>query len=307
MTIKPDFFIVGAPKSGTTALHEYLIDHPLICMSSCKEPHYFADDFGEGKYRSVVTEEEYLNLFQHCKKDCMAIGESSVGYLYSSVAINNIYKFSARSRIIVMLRNPVDLAYSLHAQNIYNYIENEVDFEKAWYLQYERMQGKSIPLTCHNPELLIYKEIASLGKQLQNLYDIFPAQQIKCIFFDDFIGDTQSSYKEILDFLDVPYDNRTDFPAINESKKHKFRWIARLTDAPPRPLRFLAIFIRRKLGFNFHGLLSWLRALNGSSYKRPPLEIEFRNELMDEFREDLKILEKITQRDLARWVKKVNI
>ena len=107
----PNFFIVGAPKCGTTALCEYLKYHPNVFMSTPKEPHYFAEDFE--RYRHVKTEDKYLALFGDCNDRHLMIGEASVFYLRSTRAVSLIRDFNPDAKIIVMLRNPVDMVYSL--------------------------------------------------------------------------------------------------------------------------------------------------------------------------------------------------
>ncbi len=154
---QPNFFIVGAPKSGTTALSDYLRDHPNIFFSEPKEPHYFAQDFE--KYRLTKTLEEYLSLFDESTPNHLAIGEGSVFYLFSSVALKKIYEFDPQAKIIVMLRNPVDLVYSFHSQQLFSADEDEQSFEKAWRLQGVRQQGKHIPRKNRNTNFLNYASI----------------------------------------------------------------------------------------------------------------------------------------------------
>ena len=151
---KPNFFIIGAPKCGTTALSEYLREHPNIYMCTPKEPHYFDYDFEQ--YREVETLDEYLGLFEAATTEHIAIGEASACYLYSSVALEDIYQFAPQAKIIVMLRNPVDLAYSYHSQLLYASDENVPDFEQAWRLQDIRREGKKIPPRCRDSALLQY-------------------------------------------------------------------------------------------------------------------------------------------------------
>ena len=133
----PNFFIVGAAKSGSTALQEMLSKHPNIYMSPVKEPHYFSNDIKKNdfttlnkKFRkqrikfdsdgSVVprhqlyidNEEDYLRLFKDSCENHKSLGEASVSYLYSKNAAKNIYQFNSNSKIIIILRNPIDRAFS---------------------------------------------------------------------------------------------------------------------------------------------------------------------------------------------------
>lgn len=300
MTYIPNFFIVGAPKSGTTALFEYLRHHPNIYIPPLKEPHYFAKDFIN--YPSIKTETEYLALFKKCNSNHIAIGEASVWYLYSDVAIANIYKFNPNAKIIAMLRNPIDLAYSMHMQNLFNHNENEQDFEKAWALQNTRALGNKIPRGCRAEQILQYKELASLGRQVERLLSIFPREQVKLIYFDDFIENTKQIYEEVLDFLDLPTDNRKNFPRINESKTHRLKLLGELTQTPPTPFVWISRFLRNNLGIEILGPLNWIRNLNSKPEKRPTLNDNITSQLQQEFAEDIHLLEKLTGRNLTKWL-----
>src|ERR1043166_4244119 len=124
---RPDFFIVGAPKSGTTAMHTYLAQHPEVFLAR-KEVHFFGSDLDlQNDIRDLST---YLELFAAATNE-LRVGESSVWYLYSRDAAKEIKQFSAASRIIIQLRNPVDMIYSLHSQLLYSGAEDIADFESA--------------------------------------------------------------------------------------------------------------------------------------------------------------------------------
>src|SRR5665647_751711 len=111
---RPDFFIVGAPKCGTTAMNNYLAQHPDVFMAQ-KEIHYFGSDL---KMRVKVSESEYLNYFQNAEEKKL-IGEASVWYLFSEKAAAEIKAFSPQAKIIIMLRDPIDVLHSLHSQHLF--------------------------------------------------------------------------------------------------------------------------------------------------------------------------------------------
>ena len=277
----PNFFIVGAPKSGTTSLYEYLRNHPNIFMPSDKEPHYFAKDFTD--YPSIKSKNDYLKLFKNCSSSHMAIGEASVWYLYSNEALKLIYEFNPSAKIIAMLRNPIELAHAMHFQAVYNFNEDEHDFKKAWHLQSARKKNLNIPKRCRAQQILQYKKVASLGYQVERLFTIFPSDQVKIIFFEEFITDPKSIYNDVLDFLNVPPDNREIFRKINESKTHKINFIGWLTQTPPKPIILTVRFIRKYLGLNINRPLAYIRKLNDQPFKRKEIDTEFRNELVKHF------------------------
>src|SRR5262249_53369576 len=125
---KPNFFIVGAPRCATTSMYTYLKQHPQIHLSLLKEPLFFATDLTIQPL-AVTDEASYLGLFADAG-DARRIGEGSVFYLLSKRAAEEIKRFSPRAKIIIMLRNPIDMMHSLHA--LYLRTGNEdLDFEEA--------------------------------------------------------------------------------------------------------------------------------------------------------------------------------
>ena len=187
---RPDFFILGAPKCGTTALSEYLRRHERIFVSTPKEPHYFCDDFDYYYAPGQRTEEHYLRLFEEAGDAHLAVGEASVWYLYSHTAARRIMEFDPAARVIVMVRNPVELVPSLHSQLRYMLDEVEPDPARAWELQAARARGEGLPATVRVPEFLQYGEAARLGAQVRRVLDTVPREQVKVLVFDDLRADT---------------------------------------------------------------------------------------------------------------------
>jgi hypothetical protein len=298
----PNYFIIGAPKCGTTAMAEYLRGHPNVFMSWPKEPHYFAEDFD--RYRRIKTLDAYLDIFRPAKATHAAIGEASVWYLYSSVAVQRIREFNEHSKIIVMLRNPVDLVYSLHNTNIYAFFEDEPDFGRAWALQSQRKEGKFIPKACLEPALLQYKQIGQLGEQLKRVLRVFPSSQVKVILFEDFTRSPRAAYEEVLAFLGVPSDGRTEFPKINPRQQHRARWLGRLLINPPEPLRQLERYTKNLLArLGVRNFKAWHLLIHGNvRVVRPkPLDEAIRRELAGVFRSDVQKLSKMLGRELTHW------
>ena len=297
---KPNFFIVGAPKSGTTALSEYLRAHPRVYMCTPKEPHYFATDIPN--YRRVKTEEEYFGLFTAATHEHIAIGEASVFYLYSETAIQNIKKLASNSKIIVLLRNPIDLTYSIHSQLVLSRDENELDFQSAWGLNEARKEGLKIPKYCRDRKVLYYDEIAKLGNQIEKLLNIFPREQVKIIYFQEFIKNTRLIYQEVLDFLGVPDDGRIEFQKINENKKQAIGWLANFTERPPKIIHRYAMEFKKAIGLKQLNILPLLRKLNVTGVQRKPLPIDFRRKLVKHYQDDIVKLSHLTNMNLDYWM-----
>ena len=300
---RPNFFIVGAPKCGTTALRTYVGEHPEVCVSALIEPHYFAPDIFEG-YNRFGSEDEYLKLcFSKAREKHKAVGDRSVFYLYSSVAAGKIREFDPSARVIVMLRNPVEMVYALHFQLLLNLDEDVTDFREAWELQEDRRRGKRIPRACNFPKALLYRDVGLMGSQLEHFYGVFPKEQVLPVVFDDFKADTRKVYERVLHFLDVSPDGRRDFPRINLSKVQKSRFIARTLGRPPRRLRDLYYFWRRKTGWRgLERVHKFLIQLGHRRQDRKPLDPEMRILLVDAFREDVEKLEHLLNRDLGHWL-----
>lgn len=301
MVARPNFFIVGAPKCGTTALYEYLRTHPNIFFPDLKEPHFFAKDLGN--YPRIKTLEDYEALFAGCTEQHLRRGEASVYYLRSSVAIANIRDFDPNARLITMVRNPIDMLYSLHSQLLFVSEENEPDFETAWRLQADRERGIAIPPAIRTPLLIQYQRIGQLGSQAQRLLSIFPRHQVKFIVYDDFAASPQRIYDEVIQFLDIPHDQRTHFPRINENKRAKMEWLRNFSRKPPALLHRIVRKMKQLPGAEEPLVRAKKKivAFNTVREQRPPLSAAFRAELVATFKGEVALLSQILDRDLNHW------
>jgi len=299
MNKKPNFFIIGAPKCGTTALGEYLKEHPNVFMSTPKEPHYFATDMGVERW--VSDESKYYNLFDNVNKEHIAIGEASVWYLYSKNAIENIYKFNKNSKIIVMLRKPVEMVYSLHSQQLYSGRENEFDFEKAWYLEDNRRKGKSIPSKDVHLPNLFYSEIAKYHTQLLKVYNYFPKEQVKVILFNDFKVNTKSIFDSVIEFLELPIYNKIDFPRINANQTVRNKFINNLVGSEPMIIRHYRLKFKKALGIEKLSIGSRIRLWNSKDKKRRPLNEEIKRAVIESYESEVNKLSSLLNIKLDKW------
>jgi hypothetical protein len=295
---RPNFFIVGAGRSGTTALWRYLREHPRVFMPRVKEPRFFADDM-PGLMNRVAALEDYLALFKDATDEHVAVGEASPQYLYSKTAIRKIRDFAPDARLVVMLRNPVDMAHSAHAECLYWFVEDEPDFERAWRLQARRRRGERVPAACTQVTVLLWEDMCRLGEQVGRLLDVFPREQVKLVLFEDFVADARRAYEDVLAFLRVPSDGRTDFPRVRSTRRHRLAPLGRLLVNPPRglaPVRRFALAAPV-----LRGLWESVTRLNTVEYERERLRPGFRSELVEAFREDVERLSRLLGRDLAHW------
>ena len=300
MVATPNFFIVGAPKCGTTALYAYLREHPNIYMPEVKEPHYFAKDLGT--YPRIKTLQEYTDLFAARTDRHQRVGEASVYYLRSTVAIANIREFNPQARIIAMFRNPVEMIHAMHSQLVYVAEENEPDFEAAWRKQERRSRGLDLPPRSRGAFLLQYHDVGRFGTQTERLLSIFPREQVHLILYDDFAASPQRVYDGVIEFLGIPHDNRREFPRINDNKRSRLAWLGSFATKPPPALR--AAVRRLKQAVGAEGITTVKRKivdLNTVKEVRQPLSPAFRAELVAAFRDEMALLSRLMGRDLSHW------
>ncbi len=297
---KPNFFIVGAPKCGTTALARYLSEHPNVFMSAIKESHYFAHDFPRLRYATEET--DYLAMFDGATDRHLRIGEASGFYFLSQVAIKKIRAFNRHAKLIVMLRNPLEMVRSFHSQLLYSREEQVTDFAEAWRLIETRKKGHAIPKNCREAKILYYDEVGRFGEQLERLLAQFPRDHVMIIFYEDFSSNTSSVYCAALDFLGLPNDRRYNFPVINAHKQHRSDIVAQFTQKTPTHLARAAMELKRVLGIKKWGALDFLRSANRVDKPREPLEYRLRQQIADCYRDDIAKLSAITGRNLSGWL-----
>jgi len=207
---KPNFFIIGAPKCGTTSLSVWLGEHQKIFMSPIKEPHFFNSD----DRQAITTLKDYEALFRGASEEHIAVGEASVWYLSSANAVTAILRYQPEPKFIVMLRNPIEMAPALHGEMLLSGLEYEHEFSMAWGLQEQRRQGRRIRDSWARRRFL-NGEICSLGAQLERLYKIVSSDRVLTAILDDIRADPRHEYLRVLQFLEVPDDGRLDFPVHN--------------------------------------------------------------------------------------------
>jgi hypothetical protein len=197
----PDFFLVGAPRSGTTSMYLYLKQHPEIYTSVIKEPHFFSSDLTLPP-QGVRHVEDYLALFAGAGEHQRA-GEASVWYLSSRSAPAGIARFSSAARILVMLRNPVDMIHSLHSLYLRTGNEDLADPAAALDAEPERAAGRRLPAAAYFPEGLAYRAAARAAEKLVRYFDVFGRERVHVILFEDFAARPAEAYRSTLQFLGV--------------------------------------------------------------------------------------------------------
>lgn len=207
--IWPNFFIVGAPRAGTTSLYEYLKRVPGVFMPSLKEPHYFSYDsliasdtetknlYAKNNIQVVSDRSEYLKLYEPAKQDnsVKAIGDASTTYLFARDAPKRIHDIAPDARIIISLRDPIEAAFSQYLIQKWMGFET-MEFYDALLRDYTRLRKG------HNSfSGLIERGFYSY--QLKRYFDVFDRGQVKIIIFEVFAQKPKETISEILDFLSV--------------------------------------------------------------------------------------------------------
>jgi hypothetical protein len=289
---KPNFFIIGAPKSGTTSLARWIDDHPNGFLSKPKEPYFFNTDIGP---RKISALKDYEALFSSAGSHHISVGEGSTIYLQSAEAVENILAYQPEAKFIVMLRNPLDMVVSMHNQEIRSFNEDITDFEQAWRAQDARKAGRNIPKDCIDPVFLQYRERACIGTQLQRIKQIAPEGQLQVFLFDDLVKNPGAIYSQALNFLELPYHERKDFSPENTRglwRSGSLQKIFRIIDAAKKKLK-----IRHNTG-----MLAPLGRWNRKPVEKTTVSLKLRQELVEVFKKEIDILRKECKRDLSHWL-----
>jgi hypothetical protein len=226
---RPNLFIVGQPKSGSTALHQFLSEHPDVFMSPYKEPSYFCPDLHEESdayhrkrvHFPIRTPEQYAALFEGVSDESV-VGESSVNYLFSKTAADEIAAFDSTAKIIIILRNPVDYLFSFYLMNARRSWEPATSFAEALSLEETRERGVLIPPNVNFPSTLLYAQRARYREQIERFLARFSPEQIKVLVYEEFKRDNAALYRETLEFIGVDPAFRPEFRHVNPTGEVRY-------------------------------------------------------------------------------------
>ncbi len=290
MQHKPDFFIVGAPKAGTTALHAFLDLHPQVCMSTDKEPNYFSNReiASQHLYYSklnVESETDYLALFQ-CKENVLATGEASVSYLFYPEVAKRIYDFNPKAKIIISLREPVARAYS-HYQMDFSLGLVPYSFDEIF------TNGVADPKT--GIYFQQYILLSEYYKQVKRYLDQFPENQVLILFHEELVQEEEKVLHRICEFLNIDPNLRTAvFEQINVTAAGRNVIIRQLYSIPAFR-KVLRILFSEKIK-------NRLKNMFFSKDTLPKLSSTTNLQLHNRFRNDVTSLAAMLHRDLSAWL-----
>jgi hypothetical protein len=222
----PDFFIVGHPKCGTTALYEMLRRHPQVFMPAVKEPRYFADDL-PSRYQpwNAGAEpegyEDYLSLFEPARPDQL-VGEASTAYIWSDTAAARIAERQPSARIIALLREPASYLRSMHLQLLEIGTEKEADLRRAIELEPARRTGRELPAAVARwPKVLMYSERIHYVEQLERYRRRFAPEQLLVLIYEDFMRDNDGTMRQVQRFLGI--DDRVELELLQANPSVRMR------------------------------------------------------------------------------------
>jgi hypothetical protein len=289
----PDFYLVGAPKCGTTAFYDFLRQHPEIYLPVKKELLAFGSDLS---YPTSLSEREFLAHFARRTNELRA-GTAHTAYMQSTRAAAEIKAKRPDADIIVMLRNPVEMIYSWHSELLYQTIEDIADFEAALDAEDARRRGERVPRAAKNSyvESLYYTRVAAFAEQLERYFDTFGRAHVHVIVHDDLVTDPRSTYENAVRFLGVDPGFEPDFATVNANKVIRSRNLQRLyfaTSAPGHALmrRMVPKAVRQRL-----------LSANIVEAKREKMTPAVRNRLERSFRPEIARLSALLDRDFSSW------
>ncbi|MEM8502897.1 MAG: sulfotransferase domain-containing protein [Cyanobacteria bacterium P01_D01_bin.1] len=294
---KPNFLIIGAAKAGTSSLYHYLNEHPQVFMSPVKEPRFFAPelytDYLKDPYRSGAKEhrsspmtlEEYLALFAGVS-DETAIGEASTEYLYVSKTPERIKAQLPDVKIIAVLRDPAERAYSAFCYQVRDGCEH-LSFEEALAQEDSRRVEKKRWPGWH------YKRVGFYYEQIKRYFDLFEREQIKIYLNENLQADSGAVVQDACRFLNIEDTFTPDLTHRNVSAIPKNMALQNLL-IKDNPLKTLV------RPFIPVGLRKSIRSQNLK--KKPALSPDIRQALIADYREDILQLQALIQKDLSSWL-----
>ncbi len=298
----PDFFIAGAPKAGTTALHSALARHPAIYMSPVKEPKFFLTDGpppaeggpGDAKtYREHIWRRgDYEALFDRAAPGAIK-GESTPFYLYSRQAQRRIRNLIPAARLIVVLRDPVERAHSNWAHLWSAGLDPCDDFVEAC----EREDAR---IAVGWADFWRYTSLGMYGEQLEHLYSLFPARQVLVLRYRSLVTDPVSTLDRVCGHLGVATGTLTELPRENVTAHPHPSLRYRAVAAARRASTAASALLPGHLGAALNDKLEHM--LQQDAAPRRPLTWDQRRALIPRFEADIKLLESLTDMDFSDWL-----
>lgn len=297
-TRRPNYFIVGAPRCGTTSLLTYLLDHPEIYAPGTWEFNYLSEDLTWVSEPPVSSDEEYLSHFQNTD-EYKRVGEKSAFYLYSEVAPRRIFELNPSAKIICLLRDPVEAMWSLYKYHVASLREDILSFEKALQVEDKRKQGQLVPEHANFIEDLLYRDIYHYPEQLRRYMTIFDRQNIHTIVFDEFVSDTDRVFRELLRFLEVSPMSLPSYEAHNVGQQLNSLRARRLLEKYPAVRGTLRRLLPEPVKKGIQELLGI--SAGGRPQGLSKMDAGLKAKLRAVYRPEVRELEELIGKELPHW------
>ena len=299
----PDFFVAGAPKSGTTALHAALARHPDLYLSAVKEPKFFLSDGpppaqgGPGDVKTyrehVWRRADYEALFDPAPPGALR-GESTPFYLYRRDAQQRIRSLVPAARLILVLRDPVERAHSNWTHLWSAGLDPIGDFIQACAAEEQRVAAGWA-------DFWHYKRLGLYGQHLQHLYSVFPPDQVLVFRYRDLVDQPAATLDRICGFLGVAQGVVTEMPLENVTAHPEH---TRRHQALARMLRAGSAVTARLPGHAGKTMIDRLESsLQDGAAPRRPLTWAERQSLIPYFESDIRLLSELTGEDFSHWAR----
>jgi hypothetical protein len=288
----PNFLIIGAMKSGTSALYYYLEQHPQIYMSPVKEPNFFCLEGQENPDpKSISDSETYRRLFKGAS-DERALGEASHCYLYKAQAVERIKSYVPEAKLIAILRNPIDRAYSHFLHMVRNGTERITDFAQSLQEDESGLHRERTPQD--------YFGRGFFHAQLKRYFANFPRDQIRIYLYDDLNSAPIDTLQDAFRFLGVDASFVPDVAVKrNVSGYPKSRALDNLLRPSP-VTHALKLYLPAELRWPLSKVHDKIKTRN--LVKPPPVQPTVRRQLIETYREDILKLQELIRRDLSKWL-----
>jgi hypothetical protein len=294
----PNFIVIGTAKSGTTSLYSYLLQHPDVYLPDQKELHYFTFNHlkensngpGDKEFLKYVcsTRQEYENHYLNVNTES-AIGEVSPSYLYYSNVSDQIYTELGRVKIIILLRNPVQKAYSQYVHLLGEKRET-LPFYDALMAEQSRIDARWL-------DIWRYAENTLYADRIKKYISVFSRENVKIVLFEDLVKDTEHIMCDLFNFLGVDPDFECDTSRVfNKSSIQRFKIVTDLLKRPNLVKTAAKKIVPEKIRGHLHSALLYL-----NSRKKPEIGSRAESYLKKYFKADIEEVQRIIGKRLT-WL-----
>jgi len=297
-----NLFIVGAAKSGTTSLYNYLNQHPDVFFPKVKEPNYYSDISSEDPlvynppkegvfyHNKIISDQNiYFSLYNN-SDGFKIVGDSSPSYLWDMEASKRILSDFPNAKILIILRNPIMRTFSHYLMNLKNGIEKETDFLTAL-----KRDEKITPKVWGDGKVLLYKELGMYYNQVKNYLDIFNNENVKVVIYEEFFNDVEQGLFNLFEFLEIEQNKKINFNEVHNKYSEPKNGFSKYILQYKNKLGILRSITPDKLKLFFNKNVFYKDA------EKPKIDDNARAYLNDVFSADIIKLETLLNKNISDW------